>query len=57
MSAVYLDCNATTPLEPSVSEVVRRFMERDYGNPASPVHDFGTFARLAVEKARGIGFP
>ena len=53
MSAVYLDCNATTPLEPSVAEVVRRFMERDYGNPASPVHDFGTFARMAVEKARG----
>lgn len=53
MSAVYLDCNATTPLEPAVAEVVRRFMERDYGNPASPVHDFGTFARMAVEKARG----
>lgn len=53
MSAIYLDCNATTPLEPAVAEVVRRFMERDYGNPASPVHDFGTFARMAVEKARG----
>lgn len=53
MSTIYLDCNATTPLEPAVAEVVRRFMERDYGNPASPVHDFGTFARMAVEKARG----
>jgi len=53
MSGVYLDCNATTPMEPAVAEVVRRFMEKDYGNPASPVHDFGTFARMAVEKARG----
>lgn len=53
MSVVYLDCNATTPLEPAVAEVVRRFMEIDYGNPASPVHDFGAFARMAVEKARG----
>lgn len=40
-------------MEPVVAEVVRRFMETDYGNPASPVHDFGTFARMAVEKARG----
>ncbi|MEI6306611.1 MAG: aminotransferase class V-fold PLP-dependent enzyme, partial [Deltaproteobacteria bacterium] len=53
MSAIYLDCNATTPLEPAVAEVVRRFLEHDYGNPASPIHDFGTFARMAVEKARG----
>ena len=53
MSTVYLDCNATTPMEPAVAEVVRRFMEKDYGNPASPLHDFGTFARMAVEKARG----
>ena len=53
MTAVYLDCNATTPVEPAVVEVVRRFLEQDYGNPASPVHDFGTFARMAVEKARG----
>ena len=50
---VYLDCNATTPIEPAVLEVVVRFMERDFGNAASPIHDFGTFARMAVEHARG----
>ncbi|WP_318258307.1 aminotransferase class V-fold PLP-dependent enzyme [Geobacter anodireducens] len=33
--------------------MVTRFMERDYGNAASPIHDFGVFARLAVEHARG----
>ena len=51
--AVYLDCNATTPLEPGVAALVARFMERDFGNAASPVHDFGIFARMAVEHARG----
>jgi len=28
-------------------------MERDYGNAASPIHDFGEFARMVVEHARG----
>lgn len=51
--AVYLDCNATTPLEPSVAALVSRFMERDYGNAASPIHDYGMFAKMAVEHARG----
>jgi len=51
--AIYLDCNATTPMEPAVLALVNRFMERDYGNAASPIHDFGEFARMAVEHARG----
>lgn len=53
MTATYLDCNATTPIEPEVLPVVVRFLERHYGNPASPVHDHGVFARMAVEHARG----
>ncbi len=51
--AVYLDCNATTPSEPAVLALVQRFMERYYGNAASPIHDFGQFAQMAVEHARG----
>jgi cysteine desulfurase len=51
--SVYLDCNATTPIEPAVLDVVVRFMERDFGNAASPIHEYGTFARMAVEHARG----
>lgn len=51
---VYLDCNATTPIEPSVAAVVMRFLEKDFGNAASPVHDYGVFARAAVEHARGL---
>ena len=51
--AVYLDCASTTPTEPSVAEVMRRFIDVDYGNAASPIHDHGTFARMAVDHARG----
>jgi len=50
---IYLDCNATTPLEPEVAEVVRRYMEQDFGNSANPVHDYGIISRMAVERARG----
>jgi cysteine desulfurase len=49
---IYLDCNATTPIEPAVLEVVVRFLERDFGNAASPIHEYGTFARMAVDHAR-----
>lgn len=52
--AIYLDCNATTPVEPSVSSLVMRFLEKDFGNAASPVHDYGVFALAAVEHARGL---
>lgn len=51
--AIYLDCNATTPAEPSVASVVLRFLEKDFGNAASPIHDYGVFAFAAVEHARG----
>ncbi|MBW6508028.1 MAG: aminotransferase class V-fold PLP-dependent enzyme [Desulfuromonadales bacterium] len=51
--SVYLDCASTTPTEPSVAKIMRRFVERDYGNAASPIHDYGTFARMAVDHARG----
>jgi cysteine desulfurase len=51
--SVYLDCASTTPTEPSVAEIMRRFVERDFGNAASPIHDYGTFARMAVDHARG----
>ncbi len=49
---VYLDCNATTPVEPSVAALVMRFLEKDIGNATSPIHDYGLFARAAVEHAR-----
>ena len=51
-TAVYLDCAATTPLDPRVSAVVRHFLEEDCGNAGSRTHDHGRRARRAVERAR-----
>lgn len=52
MMPAYLDCNATTPVEKDVAREVQRFLVEEFGNPASPVHMYGTIARMAVEKAR-----
>lgn len=49
---VYLDCNATTPLEPTVREVLYRYLDEEYGNAGSRTHDYGTRAKVAVQKAR-----
>ncbi|QNN25460.1 aminotransferase class V-fold PLP-dependent enzyme [Planctomycetales bacterium ZRK34] len=48
----YLDCAATTPLEPRVREVVLRYLDVDFGNAGSTTHRYGTDARRAVERAR-----
>ena len=50
--AVYLDCAATTPIDPRVREVVLRFLDEDFGNAGSRTHDYGQRARRAVEQAR-----
>jgi cysteine desulfurase len=52
MSAVYLDCNATTPIDPEVMETVRRHMEEEFGNEGSRTHEYGARAKQAVQKAR-----
>lgn len=49
--AVYLDCAATTPLDPRVKEEVLRFLD-DFGNAGSRSHAYGRRARSAVEGAR-----
>lgn len=48
---VYLDYNATTPLEPAVAAAMRPFLETTFGNPSSS-HPYGAKARQAVEQAR-----
>src|ERR1700694_870564 len=50
--AVYLDCNATAPIEPRVREEVVRFMTEEFGNAGSRTHDFGRRANSAVQRAR-----
>jgi cysteine desulfurase len=48
---IYLDNNATTPLDPAVIEEMLPFMTKYYGNPSSG-YAFGAQARKAVELAR-----
>jgi cysteine desulfurase len=48
---IYLDHNATTPVDPQVLEAMLPFLREDYGNPSS-LHWFGQRARTAVEEAR-----
>lgn len=49
---VYLDCNATTPLEPEVFEVLKHYLLEDYGNEGSRTHEYGARAKQAVQRAR-----
>ena len=51
-TAVYLDCCATTPVDPRVAELVMRFMVEEFGNAGSRTHEFGTRAKKAVQEAR-----
>ncbi len=48
---VYLDYNATTPVDPEVREAMLPFLSEEFGNPSS-VHPPGRRARKAVEAAR-----
>jgi cysteine desulfurase len=50
--SIYLDCNATSPIEPAVAELVRYYMEVEYGNSGSRTHIYGLNAKGAIEKAR-----
>jgi cysteine desulfurase len=50
--AVYLDCAATTPLDPRVRAEMLRYLDEDFGNAGSRTHAFGRRARTAVEQAR-----
>jgi cysteine desulfurase len=49
---VYLDCNATTPIEPEVGELVRAYLFEEFGNEGSRTHEYGARAKQAVQKAR-----
>mgnify|MGYP001160186154 CR=1 FL=1 len=49
---IYLDCNATTPLEPGVCEVLFHYLTEEFGNEGSRTHEFGARAKQAVQRAR-----
>ena len=49
---IYLDCNATTPIEPEAEQEFLRFIREEFGNAGSRTHEFGARAKQAVQKAR-----
>jgi cysteine desulfurase len=50
--SIYLDCAATTPLDPRVRDEMLRYLDEDFGNAGSRTHEFGHKARRASEQAR-----
>jgi cysteine desulfurase len=52
MPPIYLDCAATTPLDPRVRAEVVLCLDEDFGNAGSRTHEYGQRARAAVERAR-----
>jgi len=51
MNPIYLDYNATTPIDPEVIAAMKPYLDQYFGNPSSS-HFFGIQTRKAVETAR-----
>src|SRR5437773_1092874 len=51
MNPIYLDYNATTPLDPAVVEAMLPYLQAHFGNPSS-THVYGKTAHDAVDHAR-----
>jgi cysteine desulfurase len=52
MPPIYLDYNATTPVDPRVVEAMLPYLRTHFGNPSSS-HAYGVQGHTAVEQARG----
>lgn len=52
MTPIYLDYNATTPVDPRVVEALLPYLRNHFGNPSSASHTWGWTAERAVQKAR-----
>lgn len=49
---MYLDCNATTPIDPVVLAEVVHYLQNDYGNAGSRTHSYGQRAKERINRAR-----
>lgn len=49
---IYLDNNATTPVDPEVYEAMEPYLREEYGNPSSKFYTLASNAEIAVEEAR-----
>ena len=52
MKPVYLDYNATTPVDPEVADAMLPYLMEHFGNPSSS-HWYGVHNKKSVETARG----
>jgi len=52
MRLIYMDHNATTPMDPRVLEAMLPYMTEHFGNASSVSHPFGLDAADAVNRAR-----
>jgi len=48
---IYMDYNATTPIDPEVRDAMRPFLDEEFGNPSS-THFYGIMPRKALVEAR-----
>jgi len=52
LNPIYLDCNATTPLENEIRDALLKYVSEEYGNEGSRTHEYGMRAKQAVQRAR-----
>jgi len=51
---IYLDMQATTPVDPRVLDAMMPFLTEQYGNPHSRTHQYGWETEEAVDIARKV---
>jgi cysteine desulfurase len=51
ITPIYLDYNATTPIDPAVADAMEPYLRNHFGNPSSD-HEYGYRTRAAVQTAR-----
>lgn len=51
---IYLDVQATSPMDPRVLDAMLPYLTEQYGNPHSRTHAYGWEAEKAVDTAREV---